>query len=103
MNQSTKASKEAYFILREAGAAGPWPWVDIKDAGTELVRRARLQATQVLTSKWQLLQKHVLRGTSPWPLVAKLPVPPMRHRKGNVIGVLRPFAGPEKLMRPYNL
>lgn len=99
MNQSTKASKEAYFILRETGATAPWPWVDIKDAGTELVRRARLQATQVLTSKPQ----HILGGTSPWPMVAVLLVPPMRHRKGNGIGVLQPFAGPEKLMRGYNL
>jgi len=50
VNQSSETSKK-HFILREAGAVGLWPWVDIKDADAEPPRGVRLQARQVLTSK----------------------------------------------------
>lgn len=103
VNQSSETLKKPYFILREAGAAGLWPWMDIKDAGTEPARGEKLQAGQVLTSKWQLLQERISGGPAPWPAVGMLPVPLAHDRKGNGIRALQAFAGTEKLMRASNL
>lgn len=89
MNQSSETLRKPYFILREVGAVGLCPWVDIKDAGTEPVRGPQLPARQVLTSERQLLRECVLEGPTPQPTAGTLPVPVTRDRKGDGIGALQ--------------